>query len=101
MIDDHDESEDPTESDAGPVPDGVEHLRRAAREMIGATRALLDVVEEVVERPGAMDDLIGMFGAIGDQLRRGAGMSSGRTERDPFLRDDPDPDDGFQRIRVD
>ena len=31
--------------------DGVEHLQRAAREMIKAARSFLDLVEEVVEDP--------------------------------------------------
>lgn len=102
MSDVHDQFDEPDGSvgDAEqPAVDGLDHLRRAAREMIGATRALLDVIEDVVERPGAMDEIVGMVGAIGDQLRRGAGMGGGSADRDPFLRDEPD--DGVQRIQVD
>lgn len=97
--DEFDEPDEPTGEGGSPAVDGIEHLRRAAREMIGATRALLDVIEDVVERPGAMDEIVGMVGAIGEQLRRGAGMGGGSADRDPFLRDEPD--DGVQRIQVD
>lgn len=87
-------SEDPR------IADGLEHLRRAAREMIAASRALLDVAEEVVERPDAIGDLLELFGALGAQARRGARPDSGEPGWDAFLDQDPEDDDGVERIEV-
>lgn len=47
--------------------DGVAHLQAAAREMIAAARAFLDVAEEVVEDPKAGDALLA---SLGDVARR-------------------------------
>lgn len=63
------------------LDDGIEHLRAAAREMIGASRALLDVAEELLERPDGVGDLLAAVGSVGDQLRRGARASMGGTPR--------------------
>lgn len=87
------------------VHEGVEHLRRAAREMIAASRAFLDVVEEVVERPDAVGDVLGMVGSIGEQLRRGAAGAAGAgcapRRGDPDADDDDPTDGGIFRIPVD
>lgn len=47
--------------------DGVAHLQAAAREMIAAARAFLDVAEEVVEDPKAGEALLE---SLGDVARR-------------------------------
>ncbi|HRW39147.1 MAG TPA: hypothetical protein P5254_15720 [Aquihabitans sp.] len=40
------------------VQAGVEHLQRAAREVIAASRALLDVAEELVDDPQGVAGLV-------------------------------------------
>lgn len=44
--------------------DGVEHLQRAAREMIAAARSFLDAAERVVEDNEALRDLSDTFGEV-------------------------------------
>jgi len=73
---------------------GFEHLQAAAREMIQATRSLLDAAEVLVDDPKAVQGLVGTLGSVAhaaaDRLR----------SREPL--DDDDDDDGgqVQRIRV-
>ena len=71
---------------------GLEHLQRAAREMIAASRALLDVAEELVEDPKAASGIIDLLGSV-----------AGRPARSP-RRDVPedcgDDDPPVQRIAV-
>lgn len=89
------------------VQDGVEHLQRAAREMLSASRAFLDVVEELVERPEVVQDLLGAVGSLGDLAGR-AIRTGGRPAgtRNPAPReargegDDPDDPPPVQRIPV-
>jgi hypothetical protein len=50
--------------------DGVEHLQAAARELIAAARAALDVAEEVVNDPEAVSSLAGSLSSMGDLARR-------------------------------
>lgn len=70
--------------------DGVEHLRAAAREMIAAVRAFLEVAEELVEDPKAVERVVDTVGSLTDAARRSSG------ER----RDDGGSDDGVEHIRV-
>jgi hypothetical protein len=60
-------SDDPTVDGEG-IEDraraGVEHLQAAAREAISAARALLDVAEELVEDPAAVQAAVGSLGSI-------------------------------------
>jgi hypothetical protein len=49
--------------------DGIQHLQGAARELIHAARALLDVAEDVVDDPAAIATLVGALGALGDAAR--------------------------------
>lgn len=83
--------------DVGHDPDarlaeGIEHLQRAAREMIAASRAALDVAERLVDDP----DSIGRIGAA-------IGSAAERARRAGTSRDDlGGPDDNtVERIRVD
>ncbi len=46
------------------VQQGLEHLQAAAREMIQATRSLLDAAEELVEDPRALQGLLGTLGGM-------------------------------------
>lgn len=74
------------------MADGIEHLQRAARELIAASRAVLDVAEQLVEDP----DTIGRVGAaIGSLTTRSRQAGAGWNEPQ-------DPGDGpVERIRVD
>lgn len=92
------------------VHDGVEHLQRAAREMVAASRAFLDVVEELVERPEAVQELLGAVGSLGElagrAIRTGGRPAGPRSRTDAGTGDvdgvDDDPDDppAVQRIPV-
>jgi hypothetical protein len=73
--------------------DSVEHLRAAARELIAAARAALDVAEDIVEDPSAVRELTeprspgapswvqqmvsaaGSLGALGDLVRSATARS--------------------------
>lgn len=84
-----DEHEDPLRS-------GVEHLQAAAREVIAATRSLLDAAEELVDDPKAVQGLVGTLGGL-------ATAAAARLRSDvtrPSDRSDDDGDSGVQRIRV-
>lgn len=113
-----DEQDEPDEFDeewgedegavAGSVDDriqaGAEHLRSAAREVIAASRALLDVAEELVEDPDAVRDLAGFIGSLGSLVGKGMGPwapGSGRerSNEDPDDPDDPD-DPRVERIPI-
>ena len=72
------------------VQAGLEHLQRAAREVIAASRALLDVAEELVEDPKAAAGVVDALGSLG------------LIGRKPNVSDtqDPDGDPPVQRIPV-
>jgi hypothetical protein len=76
---------------------GLEHLQAAAREVIQATRSLLDAAEELVDDPSAVQSLVGTIASV---AQAAAGRVRGAT---PGAGDGPDDDgdDGrVQRIRV-
>ncbi|MBX3314969.1 MAG: hypothetical protein KF906_11680 [Actinobacteria bacterium] len=75
---------------------GVEHLQRAAREMIAASRAFLDVVEDLVDRPEAVQDLIDTVGALGGR----AGRAVARRDPGGDGEDDDPGEPPVQRIPV-
>lgn len=80
--------------------EGIEHLQAAAREMIRATRSLLDAAEELVDDPKAVQSLAGTIATVAQ-----AAASRLRTDRGsgaaPRGDEDDDGDDGrVQRIRV-
>jgi hypothetical protein len=52
--------------------EGIQHLQAAARELIHAARALLDVAEDLLDDPAAIATLAGALGAMGDAARRRA-----------------------------
>lgn len=78
---------------------GVEHLQEAAREMIRATRSLLDAAEQLVDDPVAVQSVVGTLASV-------AQAAVARLSTDGFARrDDPDDrggdDDGsVERIKV-
>jgi hypothetical protein len=72
-----------TEPDAADprVQSGLEHLQRAAHEMIAATRALLDVAEELVDDPRAAAGVVDLLGSVaGRRTRSGGAGSSGSDD---------------------
>ena len=56
--------------------EGLEHIQSAARELIAAARAMLDVAEDIVDDPEAVTQLVGTLGAFGDMVRQGAGLAA-------------------------
>lgn len=71
---------------------GLDHLQRAAREVIAASRALLDVAEELVDDPKAASSIIDLFGSLAGR----AGRVPGHVAAD----DEDDDDPPVQRIPV-
>jgi hypothetical protein len=56
--------------------EGIQHLQAAARELIHAARALLDVAEDVIDDPAAIATLMSALGAMGDAARRRAAAAA-------------------------
>ena len=84
------------------VQAGVEHLQRAAHEAIAASRALLDVAEDLVADPRALGGVLEALGGLGTLAGRLSGparRAAGDPDRDPFASDDDD-DPPVQRIPV-
>jgi len=50
--------------------EGLQHLQAAARELILAARALLDVAEDLVDDPAALATLVGAVASLGDPVGR-------------------------------
>jgi hypothetical protein len=67
---------------------GIEHLQAAAREMIQATRSLLDAAEELVEDPRSVQEVIGAL-AHAAQLAASRFRSGGGTTDDGDSRVQP------------
>ena len=91
------EQDDPTVASpdgADPAAQGLHHLQAAAKELIAAARAFLDVAEDLVEDPGAVTSALDVVGSLVRTAAR-AGRAVGSTS------DAGDaPDAGVQRIRV-
>jgi|SoiMethySBSTD1v2_1073268.scaffolds.fasta_scaffold1070264_2 hypothetical protein len=58
---------------------GMEHLQAAAKELIAAARAALDVAEDVVDDPDALAALAGLLGSVGEMARRASGAGGGES----------------------
>ena len=76
------------------VQQGVEHLQAAAREMIQATRSLLDAAEELIDDPKTVQDLVGSLTTAAQTAIRRFTPPTGGTA------DDEDEGGQVQRIRV-
>jgi len=78
---------------------GLEHLQTAAREVIQATRSLLDAAEELVDDPAAVQQAVATLAGLAQ-----AAAGRLRTPADPArgdgVGDDDEPDSGVQRIRI-
>ncbi|WP_426572557.1 hypothetical protein [Aquihabitans sp. McL0605] len=75
------------------VQSGLEHLQRAAHEVIAATRALLDVAEELVDDPKAAAGIADLLGSVAGRRPRSSGTA-------PHRPDDDDGEPPVQRIPV-
>ena len=82
----------PHEAD-GRAADGLAHLQAAARELIQAARAMLDVAEDLVEDPKAVTAVADTVGA----LVRTAARAGRRAVDDDAT---PGASHGVERIRV-
>jgi hypothetical protein len=80
--------EDRTDRAEDPLGRGIEALQAAAAEAIAAARAMLDVAEELVADPRTAEAVTNLLGSV---ARGGV-----RHRHD----DDPDDEDGVQRIPV-
>jgi hypothetical protein len=82
------------DDEAGPqdrAREGLEHLQAAARELIEAARAMLDVAEDVVNDPEAVASAVAGLGALGDLVRSRAGSAQwGRPAGGDGAGDRPD-----------
>jgi hypothetical protein len=76
------------------VQQGLEHLQAAAREMIQATRSLLDAAEELVDDPSAVQGLVGTLASV---AQAAAGRFRGGS---PSAGDGDDGQSHVQRIRI-
>jgi hypothetical protein len=102
-----DESDDTAGPDAADrAREGVEHLQSAARELIAAARAALDVAEDLFDDPDMAASMAGAVGSLGDMLRNvtsswraGRNGETGHGPDDADRGDDP-PDPGVERITV-
>ena len=81
---------------------GAEHLQAAARELIEAARAALDVAEEWVNDPEAVASLAGTLTSVGDLARRVTGTAVPHDHHDPDAPSAPPREDEsrVQRITV-
>jgi hypothetical protein len=75
--------------------EGLAHLQAAARELIAAARAVLDVAEDLIEDPGTVSAVVD---AVGSVFRTAARAGRGLTSADAG--DDDDGPSGVQRITV-
>jgi len=81
-----------------PARSGMEHLQAAAREVIQATRSLLDAAEELVDDPAAVQNLVGTLTSL---AQTAAGRLRPDTSSGTGGPGDDNGDDGLvHRIRV-
>src|SRR5262245_13247753 len=71
------DSTDRTDDRSDRARQGMEHLQAAARELIAAARAALDVAEDVVNDTDSVAALAGLLGSAGEMARRVRGAAPG------------------------
>jgi hypothetical protein len=76
----------------GKVHESIEHLQTAAKEVIQATRSLLDAVEELVDDPSSVQDLVGSLTAVV--------QAAAQRFRNAAARDEGGDEGHVQRIKV-
>lgn len=74
--------------------EGVEHLQNAARELIAAARAFLDVAEEVVDDPGSLGAFTATLSDLADLATGRAGAAPTRHATRDADGDAADPGTG-------
>jgi hypothetical protein len=78
--------------------EGLEHLQAAAREVIKATRSLLDAAEQLVDDPAAVQQAVGALTGLAQvaaaRLRAGGGDAA------PSEGDEPGDTGRVERIRI-
>lgn len=91
--------------------EGVEHVQAAAKELFAAARAMLDVVEKLVDDPAAVPTLLASLGSVARAAGSGwpfanPGAGGARSAADepggpgePGEPGEPGPD-GIERIPV-
>lgn len=78
--------------------EGIEHLQAAAREMIAAARAFLDVAEDLVAEPGPLLAVLSTLGDLaGPLVARGRAAATATADDDD---EGPAPAPRVQHIRV-
>lgn len=80
--------------------EGIDHLQNAARELIAAARAALDVAEDLIDDPDTMASVVGaagQLGGLGDLVRNLLPTARSRREAEPFAAAD---EPAVQRIEV-
>jgi hypothetical protein len=97
---------DPTQ-DVDPDPsrdgarDALDHLQAAARELIAAARAALDVAEGLVDDPEVVASVAGTAGRIGHVLRAFAGERAAAWVTSDGETGDPAAGSQVERIIID
>jgi hypothetical protein len=74
--------------------DGLDHLQAAARELINAARAALDVAESLIDDPEVVSVMVGAAGRLGDVLKAVNLDRSWGHDRDNGSEDHEDPGTG-------
>jgi len=80
--------------------EGLEHLQAAARELIAAARAFLDVAEDVVADRDKIAEVVSAFGTIAEAAGQATRDASRRRAGAPGTDEDEPPTDRVQRIKV-
>lgn len=83
--------------------DGVDHLQAAAKEMLAAARAALDVLEELVDDPATVPALLASLGSVARSAAGGwpfARPGSDTARPDGTARPDDGAAGGVERIPV-
>lgn len=83
-----------------PARSGMDHLQAAAREVIQATRSLLDAAEELVDDPAAVQNLVGTLTSLAQAAAGRLRTDTAGGRRGPEDDDDGDDDGRVHRIRV-
>ena len=78
--------------------EGLEHLQAAAREVIKATRSLLDAAEQLVDDPAAVQQAVGALAGLAQVAA--ARLRSGGASAPPSGDDEPGDTGRVERIRI-
>jgi hypothetical protein len=79
--------------------EGVEHLQAAARELIEAARAALDVAEELVDDPESVASLVGTLASAADVAKRVTGSGGWPRARPSPAGAEASPPEGEPRVQ--